>query len=244
MATAASNASWRLEAERALREKNWSVAKEVSVARLKETRADAQAWVFLGEALEHMGDRGGAWACFDRGWMLDPPAAWAPQVMARLVGAESEPISDWLKDLLAVPTVRVMGAILAKNEAENIERCVLALKPAVDGVVVVDTGSTDGTVDIAKKAGAIVVETEWQDDFGLARQAAESALGETGWVLWVDADEFLDPQDINVPRVAAGLYESWDPPMLLRIVQVNHLGERVEPNYDTTRMFPLGKGLT
>ena len=236
--------TWRQEAEHRLRGKDWTGAVELLRPRLEAVPVDAQAWVFLGEALEQLGDRGSAWACYERGWILDPPAAWAGRVFARVGDGRDQPITDWVQRLLTVPAVRVMGAILAKDEADNITRCIEALRPAVDGVVVVDTGSSDETVALAQAAGATVVQTTWMDDFGAARQAAEPALGETGWVLWVDADEFLQAEDVAVPRVVAGLFDQADPPMLLRFVQMNHLGDRVEANYDTTRMFPLGRGIT
>ena len=150
----------------------------------------------------------------------------------------------WLDELLAVPAVRVVGAIVARNEAENIGRCIRSLKPAVDEVIVVDTGSTDETRAIAESEGAVVVRAQWQDDFGQARRAAEPALGEDGWVLWVDADEFLDHEDITVPRIVAGLFDAVRPDVLVRIGQVNYIGTSVQPNYDTTRMYPLGRGWT
>lgn len=236
--------NWRKAAEDALRGQRWTEAVQITRERLEESRLDAQAWVFLAEGLENLGQFPGAWRCYDRGWMLDPQAGWAPVAEERLRERKNGPIPDWLNALLQVPKVRVVSAILAKNEAENIERCITALQPAVDQVVVVDTGSEDGTVEIAERLGAVVVRTAWQNDFGLARQAAEPALGDEGWVLWVDADEFLDPRDAAVPRTVAGLYSLSEVPVLLRFVQVNHIGDQVEPNYDTTRMFPLGKDLT
>lgn len=244
MAQPIETSDWRREAERLLRARQWGAAQEILMERLKVASADAQAWVFLGESLENQGDRGSAWAAFDRAWMLDPQAAWAARVFARIGDAAGQPVSEEIASLLAVATVPVIGAILAKNEAENIVRCIEALQPAVDRVVVVDTGSTDQTVELAERAGAEVLQVEWQEDFGAARHAADAVLGEAGWVLWVDADEFLDPADRHVPRVVAGLFDTWDPPMLLRIVQVNHMGDRVEPNFDTTRMFPVGRGIS
>jgi tetratricopeptide (TPR) repeat protein len=58
----------------------------------------------------------------------------------------------------------------------------------VDEVVVYDTGSVDGTVELARQAGARVIEGYWDDDFGRARNASlEHCRGE--WILWIDADE-------------------------------------------------------
>lgn len=236
--------AWREQAEHALRQKDWARAEEVTRRALAKNPSQAQAWVFLAEALEHQGERAAAWHCFDRGWMLDPQAGWAVSASTRLTDVRDQPIPEWLKALLAVPSCRVVGAILAKNETVNITRCVEALRPAVDEVVVIDTGSEDDTIALAEAAGATVISAEWNEDFGQARRAADAHLGTDGWVLWVDADEFLCPEDVSVPRTVAGLYKESDPPLLLRIVQVNHLGDTVDPNYDTTRMFPLGRGLT
>ncbi|MCY0899260.1 MAG: glycosyltransferase family 2 protein [Firmicutes bacterium] len=244
MATVPEAPDWKEEVIQHLRAQRWQEAVDLLVSRVRTSPTDAQAWVFMAEALEHLGERAGAWRCYDRGWMLDPQAAWAPAAEARLQDVRGQSGPEWLEALLTVPKVRVVGAILAKDEAENIERCVRALLPAVDAVFVADTGSTDGTQDIAREAGATVVEVPWEDDFGKARSCLDPHLGTEGWVLWVDADEFLREDDVHVPRTVAGLYEQVDPPMLLRFVQVNHLGNVVDPNYDTTRMFPLGKGLS
>ncbi|MCY0878784.1 MAG: tetratricopeptide repeat protein [Firmicutes bacterium] len=244
MATVSDAHDWRGEVIQALKAQRWQEAVDLAKERVTANPAEAQAWVFLGEALEHMGERAGAWRCYDRGWMLDPQAAWAPAVEARFQDVRGKTGPEWVEALLTVPRVRVVGAILAKNEADNIKRCVEALLPAVDAVFVADTGSTDGTQEIARQAGATVIEVPWEDDFGKARSSLDDHLGTEGWVLWVDADEFLRADDVHVPRTVAGLYDQFDPPMLLRFVQVNHLGNIVDPNYDTTRMFPLGKGLT
>lgn len=244
MATMTDARDWKSVAVGLLKGRQWAEAQALLQDRLKDYPADAQAWVFLAEALEQQGERAGAWRCYDRGWMLDPQAAWAPAAEARFADVRNAAGPDWLEALLAVPSVRVVGAILAKNEADNIERCIAALSPAVDAVFVVDTGSSDDTVAKARQAGATVIETPWDNDFGKARRAADPYLGDSGWVLWVDADEFLRSDDVHVPRTVAGLYNDVNPPILLRFVQVNHIGDTVDPNYDTTRMFPVGKGLT
>ena len=235
---------WRQQVEQALRQKDWYLGETICRQVLRNNPAEAQAWVFLGESLEHQGQGPAAWRCFDRAWILDPQAAWVAAAYRRLQDKRVGGIPLWLDELLSVPEVRVVGAIVARNETENIGRCIRALRPAVDAIVVVDTGSTDDTMVISKSEGAVVVETEWQDDFGHARRMAESALGDKGWVLWVDADEFLDYEDIAVPRIVAGLFDRVPGDVLVRIGQVNHIGPSVQPNYDTTRMYPLGRGWT
>ncbi|TYP76342.1 tetratricopeptide repeat-containing glycosyltransferase family 2 protein [Paenibacillus methanolicus] len=82
--------------------------------------------------------------------------------------------------------------MIAKDEADVIARCLRSAASAVDEIIVVDTGSTDGTPDIARGLGANVFAFPWQDDFALARNAAlEHARGQ--WILILDADEELDP---------------------------------------------------
>ena len=93
----------------------------------------------------------------------------------------------------AVPKATVSNmlfsaCLIVKDEEKALPGCLDSLKGLVDEIVVYDTGSTDSTVEIAKRAGAKVIEGYWDDDFGRARNAClEHCLGE--WILWIDADE-------------------------------------------------------
>ncbi len=80
--------------------------------------------------------------------------------------------------------------VIVKNEAANIERCLRSAAGIAGDVVVLDTGSTDETVSIARSCGARVFRAPWENDFSKARNAAiEHAR--CGWVLVLDADEEL-----------------------------------------------------
>ena len=80
---------------------------------------------------------------------------------------------------------------IVKNEAQNLTRCLTSVKPHVDELVIVDTGSTDETIAIAEQFGAKVGHFEWCDDFAVARNYACSLV--TGdWILTLDADEELE----------------------------------------------------
>ncbi|RIV17893.1 glycosyltransferase [Alicyclobacillaceae bacterium I2511] len=217
-------------------------ARRRCVSVLKGNPRSAQAWVFLGESLERLGIAGGAWKAYNRGWILDPQATWVEPMQKRLIGRWNEPVPDWLISLLAVPKVTVAAALIAKNEARKIDETLIRLQTAVDEIVLVDTGSTDETIEIAKKQGANVYSFPWQDNFSAARNFGLEKVT-SDWVLWVDADELLDLEDVEVPRIAAGLFDAMDPLAALRIVQVNHTGTTVEPNYDMVRLFPMRKGL-
>ena len=82
----------------------------------------------------------------------------------------------------------VSACLIVRDEADRIARCVKGVAPYVDEVVVADTGSTDGTAELARRLGARVVEVPWHDDFAAARNAAHGACGHD-WVLSIDADE-------------------------------------------------------
>ena len=82
------------------------------------------------------------------------------------------------------------ACLIVKNEAENLGRCLASLKGAVDEVVVLDTGSTDGTVDLATEMGAMVSHFTWCDDFAAARNES-LRLAKGDWLFWIDADEAL-----------------------------------------------------
>ena len=80
--------------------------------------------------------------------------------------------------------------VIARDEAACIERCLLSAKPHVDRMIVLDTGSTDDTVAIAKACGAQVHHFKWVDDFSAARNAALAAAN-ADWNLVLDADEWI-----------------------------------------------------
>lgn len=85
-----------------------------------------------------------------------------------------------------------------RNEERFLPRCLENVRQVADEIVVVDTGSTDRTVEIARDFGACVFHFAWCDDFAAARN--ESLRHATGdWVLYIDADEIVRPTDL--PKV-------------------------------------------
>lgn len=81
--------------------------------------------------------------------------------------------------------------VIARNEERCIERCLRSAAPYVDDMLVLDTGSTDRTAEIARQCGARVATFNWIDDFAAARNAALDAVN-ARWRLVLDADEWLD----------------------------------------------------
>ena len=90
--------------------------------------------------------------------------------------------------------MRVSLTMIVKNEEENLPACLATAADLVDEVVVVDTGSTDRTKDVAMRLGARVFDFSWVDSFAAARNAALShASGD--WIFWLDADDRLDEEN-------------------------------------------------
>lgn len=81
-------------------------------------------------------------------------------------------------------------SMIVKNEEELLARCLRSVIHFVDEIIIVDTGSTDRTIEIARSFGAEVHEREWTDDFGVARQESLD-LVKSDWAFWLDADDIL-----------------------------------------------------
>ncbi|WP_338707272.1 tetratricopeptide repeat-containing glycosyltransferase family 2 protein [Paenibacillus amylolyticus] len=96
---------------------------------------------------------------------------------------------------------RISLCMIVKNEEELLPHCLASVQGAVDEIIVVDTGSSDRSAEIAQQYGALVVGFEWCEDFAAARNAGlERASGD--WILFLDADEALD-------RAAREQIRSW-----------------------------------
>lgn len=80
--------------------------------------------------------------------------------------------------------------MIVKNEQRNLDRCLVHAKPIVDQMIIIDTGSSDQTVDIARSHGANVYLFPWRNDFSAARNFALSK-SEADWNLVLDADEYI-----------------------------------------------------
>jgi tetratricopeptide (TPR) repeat protein len=84
-------------------------------------------------------------------------------------------------------------SMIVRNEAERIAACLESVRGFADELVVLDTGSTDATVAIAERCGAVVHAMPWPGDFAPARNEALRHL-HGDWVLVLDADELLMPE--------------------------------------------------
>lgn len=145
-----------------------------------------------------------------------PPGAAPPGAAATPSPAEPAPAGE----RGVSPTITV--CLIARDEAAHLPRCLASVAAHVDEIVVVDTGSTDRTADLARTFGAVVLDFPWTGDFSQARNfALEHATSE--WVLELDADEEVAPGD--GPRLKATIRaHPWAEGFLVRVV--DYLGGR------------------
>jgi GT2 family glycosyltransferase/Flp pilus assembly protein TadD len=84
--------------------------------------------------------------------------------------------------------------MIMKDEEKNLPRCLKSLKPIVEEIIIVDTGSKDRSREVAEIFGAHVLERQWDGDFSAARNLAlKHAKGD--WILVMDADEIISQLD-------------------------------------------------
>ena len=86
--------------------------------------------------------------------------------------------------------------IIVKNEEEVLEQCLQSVKEVCDEIIIIDTGSTDKTKEIASKFTNKIIDFKWIDDFSAARNFAFSQAT-MDYILWLDADDTFRKEDIS-----------------------------------------------
>lgn len=136
--------------------------------------------------------------------------------------------------------VSLSVCMIVKNEDQFLDDCLKSIREVADQIVVVDTGSTDNTVAIARSHGAEVYPYDWSGDFAAARnESIKYARGD--WILWLDADERLDEGSISELR---SLLKAETKPVTYIIPIYNYLQDG--KNYKISsahRLFTNNKGI-
>ena len=128
---------------------------------------------------------------------------------ARRVAAAAAPAKD----------LTISLCMIVKDEEEMLPGCLEAVASGVDEIIVVDTGSTDRTVEIAESFGAKVIHFPWNGSFSDARNVGlDAAQGD--WLMYLDADEHLVPGDAQ--RLRGLLGKTWREGF--HLVETNYTG--------------------
>lgn len=106
--------------------------------------------------------------------------------------------------------ISISLCMIVKNEEDTLGRCLASAKNAVDEIIIVDTGSTDRTKEIALQYDARIFDFEWIDDFAAARNYSFSKASQD-YILWLDADdEFREEDQVKLAQLKQTLDPSVD----------------------------------
>jgi len=193
------------EARDFVRQKKFRAAWESTVAAMAKRPFHPEAFLLLAEIAFAVNDGDDAKLCANYARHLAPDFKGAKKFLNQRLKGNNRP--EWLKLPMQVhspqSTVhsRLSVCLIVKNEERFLGQCLKSVREVAQQIVVVDTGSTDRTVEIAKEFGAEVHSFAWCDDFSAARNAAlDHVTGD--WVLALDADEELSPKDHDKLRQA------------------------------------------
>lgn len=126
-----------------------------------------------------------------------------------MAAVAKEKIRQWQELIQEAGRLKIVTCLIAKNEAQELAEWLKRAAVYSDEIIVVDTGSEDGTAELARKAGARVCSFHWQDDFAAARNfALEQVDARVDWIVFLDADEvFYEPQRLRGALAALTVQE-------------------------------------
>ena len=135
---------------------------------------------------------------------------------------------------------RVSLTMIVRDEENNLPHCLESVRGIFDEIVVVDTGSKDRTVEIARSFGAGFSSSPWIDDFAAARNEALShATGD--YAFWLDADDVVEPRERENLRALLGRLRAGDQAayVVRCACDPSPDGTGGETVVDHVRLFPL-----
>ncbi len=139
----------------------------------------------------------------------------------------------------------ITAIILTLNEEKNIEECIRSIRPIVKRIVVVDSFSTDKTVEIAKELGAEVLQNKWVNYSTQFVYALENANIATKWVFRIDADERLTEKSAVELENLTTQHETDDVNGIIVRFEVNFMGKSLRHGgiypIKVLRVFKNGK---
>jgi glycosyltransferase involved in cell wall biosynthesis len=182
------------EARELFAQKSFPAAWEATVTAVAKRPYHPEAFLLLAEIALAVGDGKTAKFCAQRARDFAP--GWKPvkQLLSKPLKGDAKPawlaLPESMRDPQSAVRPRLSICLVVKNEEKFLVQCLQSVRGLAAQLIVVDTGSTDRTVEIARKFGAQIYAFPWCDDFAAARNAAlEHATGD--WILVLDADEEL-----------------------------------------------------
>jgi GT2 family glycosyltransferase/Tfp pilus assembly protein PilF len=185
------------EARELLKKKNLRAAWEATSAAANSRPFHPEAHLLLAKIAQAAGDSVSARLCAQHARNLAPEWMPAKQFLKGNLRGNAKP--EWLQLPATISNARSGAALrlsvclITKNEENFLGQCLASVRALASQIIVVDTGSTDRTVEIAREHGAEIRQFAWCDDFSAARnEALKHATGD--WILCLDADEELLPE--------------------------------------------------
>ncbi|MFT4102676.1 MAG: glycosyltransferase family 2 protein [Burkholderiaceae bacterium] len=150
-----------------------------------------------------------------------------------------------MTETFTTPVPGLILSVIMRNEARCIERCLTSVRHWVERIVVLDTGSTDDSVERARRAGAEVHQRPWPDSFAAARNQALDLAGDYRLALVLDADEWLESGGDALHAFASTARDRGDAIGVIRIdSRFDQDGQiRIAPSW-LSRVIPAGTRYT
>lgn len=136
--------------------------------------------------------------------------------------------------------VSISVCMMVRDEEENLQRSLPSLKDLADELIVVDTGSKDKSIEVAKSFGAKVYEHPWEDDFSKHRNQSIS-YATCDWIFIFDADEeLIAPDESSIRNLKKWLFELQKPCCSAAIVLRDIQQDRQVMKFNSVRLFKRG----
>ncbi len=155
----------------------------------------------------------------------------------------ASPRASNILNALDRPPKTISLCMIVKDEEENLRRLLPPVKNLFEEIIIVDTGSSDQSGQVATALGAKVFHFEWCDDFSAARNYSLSKT-KCDYIFWMDADDRMDPININRFRALKWKLRSEDKPLALFFTVVSNVGSvGQESVFQQLRLFANIEGV-
>ncbi|MFA8343790.1 MAG: glycosyltransferase [Rhodothermaceae bacterium] len=168
-----------------LREKNFNRSKELLEIAVDMFPAEAEFYYLKALQLHFMNKHQESMFYFEKG---------SSKTLKPFSSVEE--LKKTMENNLIKKTPKLTLSMIIKNEEKFLEDCLKSVVDLADEIVIVDTGSTDRSLEIAEKYSAKIFHFEWINNFAAARNyALQHSTG--NWILYLDADERLTPESVS-----------------------------------------------